>query len=680
MLENVHSLQIKHWIKTTFRFCFNHWEGSMRPIILTILCTLCASPTFAQTQQTANEQVSSILEQIKKKATLKLSTTTVQNSIDAADYEAKRLATVTVAASIDEAAANAIIGDQLNKDKTFHNPKFKFAGQTVDGTIEYSGSLSIPVIGPLKVNAVLHAALATAVDLVVSAPTDEFKVGFAVTALSVDSLKFTSTTSTPPNFVNDSAEAVINTLLLPAQTLLNHVELRIPTTVAGRINLKVNPSPGLTVTFDPDKLNVGLQVVGITHLVDRGRLTLAAQVEGTLNAVPAKPNNVAFQTFRDDFQKLIAEKAAWINQSQISTYVDRQFLRSLVSKTLGAGPICMQAKMDKAVVIHTKLKLPPLESIDCTPTTDCTPKRDCTPTTDCSQHDDCSACILRNPFGGCSIRGNDPICEARKVANKGTCETNKSVQKGQCEAEKSAEKAKCEAGKSGEKAACEGLKESYKRFRATGADYANIDSDDLHLSGGGNLCLNQIAFNPDQLSLTATLGISVIARADGHIKFTPLNVAGHLTCFAPFTEPLGLTAQIPTQSIGIDTSAKFIDDSTQVSIEANFSNPVHIRFPFASIAANLAGDPKFTIFCPVPGAAMKLRATTPDSWWPREARGDVDRDLPDLRFDIDLVQKPIKAGNLEIAGKLRSNKAGIGGVFTLNKASQDRTKTARIEP
>jgi hypothetical protein len=209
------------------------------------------------------------------------------------------------------------------------------------------------------------------------------------------------------------------------------------------------------------------------------------------------------------------------------------------------------------------------------------------------------------------------------------------------------------------------MKETYKRFRATGADYANIDSDDLRLTGNGKLCLNQVSFDPETLSLRGQLDVAVSARADGHIKFTPLNVAGHLTCFAPFTETLGLNAQVPPQTLGIYTSAKFIDDSTRVSIEARISNPIHVQFPVSALATQLAADPKFTIFCPIPGSAMKLRATTPDNWWPREARGDISRDLPDLKFDLNLVERPVKAGDIELIGKLRSNKTGIGGVFTL---------------
>jgi len=79
---------------------------------------------------------------------------------------------------------------------------------------------------------------------------------------------------------------------------------------------------------------------------------------------------------------------------------------------------------------------PLLEIPDCTPKQDCETRRD---------PRECNQCLLRNPFGGCAIRANDPICEAAKAAqdrayelSKVACETGKAEQKEQCEAAKAA--------------------------------------------------------------------------------------------------------------------------------------------------------------------------------------------------------------------------------------------------
>jgi hypothetical protein len=68
--------------------------------------------------------------------------------------------------------------------------------------------------------------------------------------------------------------------------------------------------------------------------------------------------------------------------------------------------------------------------IDCRPTLDCTPQRDC------------SACLAKNPFGGCIVRGNDPTCEAAKSSQKVACEVQKAQMKASCEAAKALIEAK----------------------------------------------------------------------------------------------------------------------------------------------------------------------------------------------------------------------------------------------
>ena len=230
--------------------------------------------------------------------------------------------------------------------------------------------------------------------------------------LEVNFLKLATPEGVSVNFVSDAATAVINGVLTPAQALLNRVELRIPTTIVGKIDLKAKQQQGLVVVFDPNNLQVTLQVADTAYLTDRGRLYVVAQEGGALKNLPNKPTNVSFGALRTDFRKALASsEATWLDNGQISAYVNWIFLQQIIFKLLGSGPICMQAKMkDLPMPFSTKITLPPLESIDCTPTTDCTPTGDCTPKIDCSQNQDCSACIVHNPFGGCVVRGNDPIC------------------------------------------------------------------------------------------------------------------------------------------------------------------------------------------------------------------------------------------------------------------------------
>ena len=88
---------------------------------------------------------------------------------------------------------------------------------------------------------------------------------------------------------------------------------------------------------------------------------------------------------------------------------------------------------------------------------DCTPTRNCTPTRSCdfqANHDtrDCSGwCVIPNVFtGGCSVRGNNPSCEAAKATQNKIYEADYAL-KLDCERLKSQEKLQCEAEKAGRK-------------------------------------------------------------------------------------------------------------------------------------------------------------------------------------------------------------------------------------
>jgi hypothetical protein len=633
-----------------------------------LVASLCLFPLSVKAQTTANEQIGAILDLIKKKNTLKIDATTVQTAIDVEDYELQRMAVVSIAVSIDQEAANAIIAGALKADGRFANPKFAFSDQSIDGTIQYVGTLSLRSLGSVDIQADLHARLTPAVQLVTDGPTVDFKVGFAVSTLEVKNLRVSRNKEPLPSLADEIADAVVNSLLSPAQALLNRIELRIPTSIAATIDIKPPPEKGISVSFEPSKISPKVQIATLTYLIDKGRLIILAQESGTLNAVAAKPKNVPFATFRDSIQKTVATAGpSWINGGQLSFYVDRQLLTRLVSAMLGQGPNCIQAALNGfPAPFATKLKLPPVESIDCTPTRDCTPTKDCNQTADCSQHGECRACLLR-VFGHCTQMGNDPACEARKSAAKGACEAEKARRKAQCELDKAANKASCEAAKSSEKGACETMKESYKRIRATGSEFANVDSKDLVLSGNATACVSNLTLDSETLALKGSLSVQSTVKANGHVNFTPLNVVGHVLCFAPFAKSVDDSVQVPAQPVSISTTATFLDNSDAAMIEANVANPIHIHFPFRAIASKLATDPDFIIKCPIPAIAGTIRAATPDDWWPSAVRGDIEKDIPSWKIDLDLVRKPIRLGNLRLAGALRSNKTGIGGVFKVVK-------------
>ena len=387
-----------------------------------------------------------------------------------------------------------------------------------------------------------------------------------------------------------------------------------------------------------------------------------------MNVVAPKPVDVQFDAFREEFVKAINKTGAtWIDRGQFSAYVEMDVVRQLGANMLASGPVCMQAKVvDYNVPVHDKLTLPPESAIDCTPERDCTPTKDCNQTMDCAQKAACGEVCTVRLFGHCVTHGHDAGCEAGKLTRKAGCELEKKRRQGQCEADKVANKASCEVLKKGEKDTCEGLKQAYKSVRGTGPDYGNVSSDGIQLNGSARVCLNDIVLESKTLRLTAKFQAEGAATARGKITFTPLNVVGHVMCFSGFDYNLAKTMRVTPQAIDVDTEAQFQGDADTVAIGVRITNPIHIEFPFRGIAAELAGDPKFQIECPIPGVATKLRVLTPDQWWPKVARGDIDKDFPGFDFRLDLFKKPIDAGGVPLTGKLQRTSQGVGGVFYIS--------------
>lgn len=643
-------------------------RGFLRILVLFAFVAGCTESSFAQ--QNVDGQIASLIDLIKKKAGLKLDPTTPQAAIDAEAEELKRLSDPALVASLSEDGANALAAQQLSKAQGgFSNLRFTFSGQAVGATLDYKGSVSVPAAGPLDVNAELHAQLMPDVELASDRPNAEFRVRVAVTTLDISSLKL-SRNGQPLNAIENAlVDALASGLLVPAQVLLNHVEWRVPTVIAETIVIHPIEKQGVSIEFDPKTLTPQLQVAGAAFLLNRGRLTIIAQYGPRASAVGAKPANVRFDAFRSDFIKALNRTGAtWVDRGQFSAYVETDVIQRLAAKMLAAGPVCMQAKVvDYGVHVDATLTLPPETSIDCTPTRDCTPTKDCSQTMDCAQRAACGEVCTFRVAGHCVTHGHDLGCEAGKTTRKLACEAEKERRRVQCEADKAANKASCEALKTSEKDTCEGLKQAYKSMRGTGPDYANVKSDvksgDVRLNGSARVCLNDIKLESRALRLTGKLQAEGAASASGKITFTPLNVVGHVLCFTAFDYNLSDTVRVTPQPIDIDTAAELRSDATSVAVSAAITNPIHIEFPFRAIAAKLADNPKFQIECPIPGVATKLRVLTPDQWWPKVARGDIDKDFPSFDFNLDLFKKPIDANGVPLSGALQRTDLGIGGVF-----------------
>ena len=362
-----------------------------------------------------------------------------------------------------------------------------------------------------------------------------------------------------------------------------------------RINLSVEGNP----------ISSPVYLKAVSVLIDNELIQIVGELTPNTEGVPAvgaPKEPIEFEDFKERFESKLSELVPaleWPNATWAG--VSKSLISQLLNSAFHQARLCVKA--DAAVSKQTfkeTIEIPDETTIDCTPTRDCTPRRncafeniDCRQTRDCRQENncqqtqDCSACIVRNPFGGCSIRGNDPICEARKVARKADCERLKEQRRVQCEAEKvtakgiceadkagkiadcerlkKQEKGQCEIEKKGEKILCETAKEGLKRLSRTG-NLANVEGY-AQANGRLNVCFQNVTFDQSISNLDLLLSISGDADAKVGIKWLPLD-AGHLVCPFKWTEDKDLNVTVPEQKIDINATLSYLETGNSLKIAA----------------------------------------------------------------------------------------------------------------
>lgn len=242
---------------------------------------------------------------------------------------------------------------------------------------------------------------------------------------------------------------------------------------------------------------------------------------------------------------------------------------------------------------------------------------------------------------------NDSVCEGLKSAQnvlyasqKATCELNKSQWKADCERIKSQEKIKCEADKAAwkvdcerikgqERLLCETKKEAYKRLARTGK-FGKLAGE----FGGQarlNLCVRSATFGEllDRASLQ--LEIAGDAEIPTSIKFTPLDIVGHLACQAPWTEEETLRVSLPRQAISVVATMKYAEQKGTAAYKVDV-NAIKVR-------AKLDPDPtelllrskNFTLSCLLVAGMLTPTAVSLKPLIP-QLQGEFDQEIKGRSF------------------------------------------------
>ena len=412
---------------------------------------------------------------------------------------------------------------------------------------------------------------------------------------------------------------------------------------------------------------VPFKVDGIAWLVAKEHLTSLVQlspvsVVATAQSVEVKPT---FGGIQDRVNEIVEQVFEVPSPEGTWVAVKRDVIALAMNSVTSQAQLCVKASVSVPNQhTSTKIKLPNGLGINCSSDRVCKSDRQCSFNANRDTRD-CSACLLRAPrvcaFGGCvggqcTLRGNDPFCEAAKAAQNVIYDADANLRKADCDRLRETENATCEVEKAGEKLLCEAKKEALNRLAATG-NFANLDVDSRFATDNLQVCLRDFNLSPALDRVQFALEVHGEAKADVDVKFVPLDIVGHLTCQFPWSQSKSFTASLRESRVGIASNIQLATDTGDA--RANFVvDNVDIKAKLKPGPTEfLLSSPELLLKCPVlAGIAPTVVALTP---FVPQLKGEIDYTLKDQRASVKLAVPKQVVGEVAMVIKVVPTKEAI---------------------
>lgn len=415
------------------------------------------------------------------------------------------------------------------------------------------------------------------------------------------------------------------------------------------------------VTGNP--VAVPVKFLAIAWLVDDDRVTTVVQfapldwasnktdptVENSFSAIKGQINGMVRDAFgASDF------KESWVG-------VRKDLIATSLNSVVAQASACVQASGHTHQKQESKIPMPSPDALNCDSDRDCQSKRECSFD---ANHDtrDCDTCLVSRPVlcipracafggcigggctgGGCIQRGNDPICEASKAAQNAIYVADANLRKADCDRLREMETLGCKAEMAGAKLLCEAGKETLKALRRTG-NFANLDVEADVKAESVNVCMKDFSLSPGLDKVALKLGVKGQAQVDVGLKFTPLDIVGHLACQWPWTDNKQFSADIPQQEVSFNAD---------MAIHTDGDKPT-LRFALAETEAevNISPSPteylltsvNLTLSCSGLNLVKPLIVTaTP---FLPQLRGEFKQKIEKQEVSVDLPVPNVKIGDV----------------------------------
>lgn len=433
------------------------------------------------------------------------------------------------------------------------------------------------------------------------------------------------------------------------------MDLTVPTTFGDALDPSASIHVGAGgdsahITIEGEPVVSPVRLLGVVTMVDRDRIAAMAQLVPATSADPpagpvapptfSKVKQAFWDAIDRSFQISGADSKAWMA-------IRKDLIAAILNDTMRQAAVCVTATGESTEQqLRNEIRFPDEGSVDCSPTRDCSPRRACD-FAPCHDDRGCHKCLLHNPFGGCIQHGNDPFCEAAKAAENFRCKAEAAGKKLDCERLKEQERLSCEVEKAGEKALCETGKETLKRLARTGK-FGILEAGVRARAENVRVCMKSFDLTPDLDHVRLELAIDGEAAADVAMKFTPLDIVGHLACQMPFSESRSFRASLRRSDVTVESDIRLTANAT--GAEARFTveeNTLPVRLQ-PGPTEFLLTSPNLTLACQglnlIKPLVVGLTPFIP------ELRGEIDHKIKEKEVTLDVSVPDQAVGGHRVRG------------------------------
>jgi hypothetical protein len=549
-------------------------------------------------------------------------------------------------------------------ERTFEG---KDAGSNADAA-KILDSLKPKISGDLTIYAGITSGVATASPT----PVIEFKLLPAISTVKVRELQVAGKSD-----VSVAGETIADLLNKFKDNISGEIarnpltSVTIPAVMGAPVDLSKTfeiKSGGVnaTIVASTNPVTAPFRIGSVAWLIEENHFSALVQLVPT-GAPPMSSTGVVEPTYdkiKERFDAQVKESLAVPDGDKTWVAIRKDVISLATNSVVQQAGLCLTTSVDVPNQhSDNEIKLPDGLGIDCSPTAACD-ARQCTFSQ--TNHDErsCNVCLIPNIFtGGCTQRGNDPICEAAKASQNAIYAADANLRKADCDRLAIQEKTACEAGKVATKALCETKKEALNALARTGK-FGNLVVDASMQTSNMKVCLKDFQLSTGLERVQFALDVQGSANVKVKINFMPLDIVGHIACVMDWSTDKTFTASLRDSRVGIGADIGLVTGNDGFRANAKIGN-IDIKAKLdPGPTAFLVSSPDLLLKCPVLAAiAPTVVILTP---FVPQLRGEIDYTLPEQQVSMKLAVPEQQVGGAAVGVQLTSTPVSLVAIGTIS--------------